>query len=106
LVPDYDVDLHNDLYSRIRQLYQDWLVANHEKAKDAYSSIKQCEDEGKTGTHYQDAVSAFTAVPDNVDTIDELKTVEYGESSVQQGWETWGATKFQEAEDEANEELT
>lgn len=106
LVPDYDVDLHNDLYSRIRQLYQDWLVANHGKAKDAYSLIKRCEDEGKTGTNYQNAVAAFTAVPDNVDTIDELKTVEYGESSVQQGWETWGAAKFQEAEDEANQELT
>jgi len=105
LVPDYDVDLHNDLYSRIRQLYQDWLVANHEKASDAYSLIKQCEDEGETGTHYQNAVAAFTAVPDNVDTVDELKTVEYGESSVQQGWETWGATKFQEAIDEADLEL-
>ncbi len=106
LVPDYDVDLHNDLYSRIRQLYEDWLVKNHGKAKDAYSLIKQCEDEGKTGTNYQNAVAAFTAVPDNVDTIDELKTVEYSESSTREGWETWGATKFQEAEDEANQELT
>jgi len=30
---------------------------------------------------------------------------EYKEASVQQGWETWGATKFQEAEDEADLEL-
>jgi len=106
LVPDYDVDFHNDLYSRIRQLYQSWLVVNHGKAKDAYSLIKQCEYEGKTGQNYQNAVASFTAIPDNVDTVDELKTVEYNESSVQQGWETWGATKFQEAEDEANQELT
>jgi spermidine/putrescine-binding protein len=101
LVPNYDVGLHNKIYSRIRQLYKNWLVVNHEKAKEAYDLIKQCETEGKTGEHYQAAIAAFTTVPENVDTLDELKTVAYKESAVQEGWETWGETKFQEAIDEA-----
>jgi hypothetical protein len=105
LVPDYDVDLHNDLYSRIRQLYNDWLVTNHEKAQDAYTLIKQAESEGKTGTNYQNAVAALTWVPDNVDSAAKLDAVEYKESSVQQGWENWGAELFQVAVDEANLEL-
>lgn len=106
LIPSYDVSLHNTLFSRMRQLYQDWLVANHQKAKEGYALIKQCEAGNKKGQHYQNAVTAFTAVPDNVDTVDELKTVSYKDSSVQQGWETWGSTKIQEAIDEANLELT
>ena len=105
LVPNYDVDLHNDLYSSIRQLYNDWLVVNHEDAKEAYALIKQCETEGKSGVNYQNAVAAYTAVPDNVDTAEKLDAVEYKESSVQQGWENWGATNFQDAKDEANMEL-
>lgn len=105
LVPDYDVDLHNDLYSSIRQLYNDWLVANHDKAKDAYALIKQAESEGKTGTHYQNAVDAYLWVPDNVDTAAKLDALDYHDSSIQQGWENWGADLFQVAIDEANMEL-
>jgi ABC-type Fe3+ transport system substrate-binding protein len=105
LVPDYDVDLHNDLFSRIRQLYNDWLVANSAKAREAYALIKQAESEGKMGTNYQNAVAAYTWVPDNVDTAAKLDAVEYKESSVQAGWETWGADLFQVAIDEANLEL-
>lgn len=105
LVPNYDVDLHNDLYSRMRQLYNDWLVVNRDTAMDAYSLIKQCETEGKTGMNYQNAVSAYTSIPDNVNTPQKLDEVEYKESSVQQGWETWGATNFSDAKDEANLEL-
>jgi ABC-type Fe3+ transport system substrate-binding protein len=105
LVPDYDVDLHNDLYSKIRQVYNDWLVTNHDLAKDAYSLIQQAESEGKTGTNYQNAVAAYTAVPDNVDTSEKLDAVEYKESSIQQGWENWGATQFQEAKDLAEQAL-
>jgi len=99
------VDLHNDLYSGIRQLFNDWLVVNHAEAKEAYSLIKQCETEGKAGINYQNAVSAYTAVPDNVNTPQKLTEVEYKESSVQQGWETWGANNFSDAKDEANLEL-
>jgi iron(III) transport system substrate-binding protein len=105
LVPDYAVDLHNDLYSRMRQVYNDWLVTNHDKAKDAYALIKQAESEGKTGTNYQNAVAAYTWVPDNVDTAAKLDAVDYKDSSVQQGWENWGADLFQVAIDEANMEL-
>ena len=106
LVPDYDVDLHNALFSRIRQLYQSWLVVNLKKARQAYQLITQCEDEGKTGEHYQIAVNALTAVPNNVDTIDELKTVSYRDSAVIEGWETWGAIEFQIAIDQATLELS
>ena len=105
LVPDYDVDLHNDLYSRMRQVYNDWLVTNHAKAQDAYTLIKQAESEGKTGTNHQNAVAALTWVPDNVDSAAKLVAVEYKESSIQQGWENWGAELFQVAVDEANLEL-
>ena len=105
IVPDYDVDLHNALFSRIRQLYQSWLVVNLKKATQAYQLITQCEDEGKTGEHYQIAVNALTAVPNNVDTIDELKTVSYKESAVIEGWEIWGAIEFQIAIDQATLEL-
>ncbi len=93
LVPNYDVGLHNDLFSRMRQLYNDWLVANHAKAREAYALIKQAESEGKMGTNYQNAVAAYTWVPDNVDTAAELDAVDYRDSGVQQGWETWGASK-------------
>jgi iron(III) transport system substrate-binding protein len=105
LVPDYDVDLHNALFSRIRQLYQSWLVVNLEKARQAHQLMAQCEDEGKTGEHFQNAVAAYTAVPDNVDTLDGLKTVSYKESAVIEGWEIWGGTKFQTAINEATLEL-
>ena len=105
LVPDYDVDLHNDLYSRIRQLYNDWLVTNHNQAKEGYALIKQCESEGKTGTNYQNAVAAYVWVPDNVDTVAKLDAVDYRDSGIQQGWENWGADLFQVAIDEANLEL-
>jgi len=105
LIPDYDVDLHNNLFSRIRQVTNDWLVVNHATAIEAYDLIKQCEEENKTGTNYQNAVAAYNAVPENVDTLDELKSVDYRDSAVQEGWETWGATQFQEAIDEATIEL-
>jgi len=105
LVPNYDVDLHNDLYSQIRQVYNDWLVTNHGAAKDAYSLIKQAESEGETGTNYQNAVAAYTAVPDNVNTAEKLIAIEYKESSIQQGWENFGATQFQEAKNEAEQAL-
>ena len=105
LVPDYDVDLHNALFSRMRQLYQSWLVVNHGKAGQAHQLIAQCEDEGKMGEHFQNAVAAYTAVPDNVDTLDELKTVDYKDSAVIEGWEIWGDTKFQTAIDETTLEL-
>lgn len=105
LIPDYDVDLHNSLFSRIRQVTNDWLVVNHATAIEAYDLIKQCEEENKTGTNYQNAVAAYNAVPENVDTLDELKSVDYRDSAVQEGWETWGATQFQEAIDEATIEL-
>ena len=105
LVPDYDVDVHNALFSRIRQLYQSWLVVNHAKALQGYQLIKQCEDEGKIGEHYQIAVDALTAVPNNVDTIDELKTVSYKDSAVIEGWEAWGTIEFQIAIDQATLEL-
>lgn len=105
LVPDYDVDLHNALFSRIRQLYQSWLVVNHGSAKQGYQLIKQSEEEGKIGEHYQQAVAAFIAPPDNVDTVDELETVSYNDSAVIEGWEIWGATQFQTAIDEATLEL-
>lgn len=102
LVPDYDVDFHNDIFSVIRQLYQDWLVTNRQKAIQGYALIKQCEAEGKTGQNYQNAVAAFTSAPENVDTIDELKAVDRKDPVVQAGWENWSDTKFQEAIDEAN----
>jgi spermidine/putrescine-binding protein len=105
LIPDYNVDLHNSLFSRIRQVTNDWLVVNHATAIEAYELIKQCEEENKVGTNYQNAVAAYNAVPENVDTLDELKEVEYGDSAVQEGWENWGATQFQEAIDEATIEL-
>jgi len=105
LIPDYDVDLHNDLFSRIRQVSNDWLVVNQAKAMEAYGLIKQCEEENKIGVNYQNAVAAYIAVPENIDTVDELKTVDYKDSTVQEGWETWGATQFQEAIDEATIEL-
>ena len=59
----------------------------------------------RVGTNYQNAVAAFNAVPENVDTLDELKSVDYRDSAVQEGWENWGATQFQEAIDEATLEL-
>ena len=34
LVPDYDVGLHNSLFSRIRALYKNWLVTNRDKANE------------------------------------------------------------------------
>ena len=55
--------------------------------------------------NYQNAVAAYKAVPENVNTPQKLDEVEYKESSVQQGWETWGATNFSDAKDEANLEL-
>jgi len=67
--------------------------------------ITQCEDEGKTGEHFRNAVAAYTSVPDNVDTLDEFETVSYKDSAVIEGWETWGDTKFQTAIDEATLEL-
>ena len=103
LVPNYDVDLHNGIFSRIRQVYQDWLVTNHQKATEAYPLIKQCEADNKTDMHYQYAVANYTAVPDNVNTLNGLKTVSYKDAPVQAGWETWGATMFQAAVDEANQ---
>jgi hypothetical protein len=103
LIPNYDVDLHNDIFSRIRQVYQDWLATNHQKATEAYTLIKQCETEGKTNLHYQYAVANYTAVPENVNTLNGLKTVSYKDASVQAGWETWGANKFQAAANEANQ---
>ncbi|MCW4041914.1 MAG: extracellular solute-binding protein [Candidatus Bathyarchaeota archaeon] len=105
LIPDYDVDLHNSLFSRIRQVTNDWLVTNHAAAMEAYELIKQCEEENTVGTNYQNAVAAFNAVPENVDTLDELKSVDYRDSAVQEGWENWGAAQFQEAIDEATLEL-
>jgi ABC-type Fe3+ transport system substrate-binding protein len=105
LIPDYDVDLHNDLFSRIRQVTNDWLVVNHATAMEAYELIKQCEEENTVGINYQNAVAAFNAVPENVDTLDELKTVDYRDSAVQEGWENWGAAQFLEAKDEATIEL-
>ncbi len=101
LVPDYDVNLHNALFSRIQQLYQSWLVVNQEKARQAYQLIMQCKNEGKTGEHFHNAVAAYTVVPDNVDTLDKLKTMSDNENAVIEGWETWGGTKFQTAIDEA-----
>ncbi|MGD8544955.1 MAG: extracellular solute-binding protein [Candidatus Bathyarchaeota archaeon] len=105
LVPDYDVETHNDIYSRIRALYSNWLVPNHAKAVEAYNLIKQCESDNKTGQRYQFAVANYTAVPDNVNTLEKLKTIPYktdDDPTVQPGWQTWGDDKFQKAIDEAN----
>ena len=38
--------------------------------------------------------------------LNKLKEISYKDSDVQSGWESWGATKFQEAITEANQELT
>ena len=89
----------------MRQLYNNWLVVNHDSAGDAYSLIKQCETEDRFGVNYQNAVAAYTAVPENVNTAQKLDDVEYKDSGVQQGWETWGSTNFLDAKDEANLEL-
>lgn len=105
LVPDYDVDLHNAIYSRIRALYSNWLVTNLGKANEAYDLIKRCESEGKTGGQYLRAVVAFTSIPEDVDTLDELKTVDYRDAAVVSAWENWGSTHFQEAIDFAKAEL-
>jgi ABC-type Fe3+ transport system substrate-binding protein len=102
----------NDMaFSAHRKMFSKWLVNNKDLAQQAWALIKECEETGKTGANYMAAVEAFCAPPENYTSVEDLITIEgrvYGPEGASwpyDEWETWGATQFQLAIDEATLEL-
>ncbi len=92
-------------------MFSKWLVNNEDLAQEAWDLIKQCEEAGKTGANYLAAVEAYCAPPENYTSVEDLIVIEgrvYGPEGASwpyDEWETWGATQFQLAIDEATLEL-
>lgn len=87
-IPGFDPALDSKIHSRARDVFNHWLVVNHDTAAAAWTEM------GKDPEKYDAAIDDFTKVPENVDTMEELKFVDYRDPAITASWEEHGATQF------------
>lgn len=94
-IPGFDPAVDGKIHSRARDVFHHWLEVNHDTAIAAWTEM------GKAHEKHEAAIDAFTKVPEDVDTMNELKYVDYKDPTVTASWETHGATQFAAALDMA-----
>ena len=94
-IPGFDPGIDGAIHSRARDVFHHWLEVPHDAAVAAWTEM------GKANEKHEAAIDAFTMVPENVDTMNELIAADYRDPSVTAGWETHGSTQFAAALDAA-----
>lgn len=87
-IEPFDPSLDDKIHSRARETYHYWFVANHEDAVAAWTEM------GKSQAKHDAAIDEFTMMPDLVKTMDDLKALQYRETTVTDALTEHGATQF------------
>jgi ABC-type Fe3+ transport system substrate-binding protein len=105
LIPEYSREIHNDMFSVVRDMFSNWLVSNQEPLKAATSKINECVLLGlENYDGYQQAIENYNKIPESSDTLD--KALEVDRKKEAANWENWGNTHFNEAKNSAEAAIT
>jgi ABC-type Fe3+ transport system substrate-binding protein len=105
VIPEYSRDMHNAMFSVVREMFSFWLVKNHKAIKDANDKINECEQLGlQSYESFQTATENYKKIPDSSDTLD--KALEVDREIEAANWESWGNTHFTEAKTSADNAIT